>query len=74
MQYDGESFYDIIEPLARMWTTSGSNQSITIFPPRTMYLKKSVNASKPSEHPLSGEKSSKYLGGNIGSRDKNGVT
>ena len=31
-------------------------------------LKKHLNASKPSEHPPSGEKLSKYLGGNIGCR------
>ena len=29
-----------------------------------------LNASKPSEHPPSGEKMSKGLGGNIGCRDK----
>ena len=33
-------------------------------------FKKTLNASKPSEHPPSGEKMSKGLGGNIGSRDK----
>ena len=34
-------------------------------------LKKNLNASKPSEHPSSGEKMSKvYLGGNIGCRDE----
>ena len=34
-------------------------------------LKKNMNVSKPSEHPPSVEKMSKYLGGNIGRRDKN---
>ena len=33
-------------------------------------IKKNMNASKPSEHPLSGDKMSKGLGGNIGCRDK----
>ena len=33
--------------------------------------KKNLNASKPSEHPASGEKLSSCLGGNIGCRDKN---
>ena len=33
-------------------------------------FKKNLNASKPSEHPPSGEKMSKGLGGNIGCRDK----
>ena len=34
-----------------------------------LLFKKNLNASKP-EHPLSGENLSKYLGGNIGCRDK----
>ena len=34
------------------------------------FLRKNLNASKPSEHPPSGEKLSKYLGGDIGCRDK----
>ena len=33
-------------------------------------LKKNMNASKPSEHLLSGEKLARDLGGNIGCRDK----
>ena len=33
-------------------------------------FKKNLNAFKPSEHPPSGEKMSKGLGGNIGCRDK----
>ena len=34
-------------------------------------FKKNLNASKPSEHPPSGEKMSEgFLGGNIGCRDK----
>ena len=35
-----------------------------------LLFKKNLNASKPSEHPPSGEKMSKGLGGNIGCRDK----
>ena len=31
-----------------------------------------LNGSKPSEHPPTGEKLSKYLGGNIGCRDQKG--
>ena len=42
---------------------AGQSRSISVF-------KKNLNASKPSEHPPSGEKMSKGLGGNIGSRDK----
>ena len=40
---------------------------------RHEYLKENLNASlyKPSEHPSSGGKLSKGLGGNIGCRDKN---
>ena len=34
-------------------------------------FKKNLNASKPSEHPPSGEKMSKVLGGNIGCRRQN---
>ena len=33
-------------------------------------FKKNLNASKPSEHPPSGGKMSKGLGGNIGCKDK----
>ena len=36
-------------------------------------LDKNPNASKPSEPPPSGEKLSKYLGGNIGCRDKDSL-
>ena len=35
-----------------------------------LLFKKNLNASKPSEHPPSGEKMSEGLGGNIGCRDK----
>ena len=38
--------------------------------PLLWLFKKSLNASKPSEHPPSGEKMSKGLGGNVGCRDK----
>ena len=37
---------------------------------RVELLKKNLSASKPLEHPPSGEKVSKGLGGNIGCRDK----
>ena len=39
----------------------------------TTMFKKNLNASKPSEHPPSGEKLSKYLRENIGCRDKNSL-
>ena len=48
----------------RCWYLSCGNNIFSVF------FKKNLNASKPSEHPPSEGKMSKGLGGNIGCRDK----